>query len=316
MRISVWVIAAGVLGAAGCRDDSASTVDPNAPIRIAVTIKPLALLVSDIVGEAGAAHVEVTTIISSSTSPHGFEPTPDAMRALHRADVIVCNGMGLDGWASRTMSGRQVLVRFADVVGVSGDHHHDHEHGQGHHDHDDRAEDEHLWLDVDHVRVLSSHLAAVLTQVAGERSYSTEFAQSIDESLSSLHERLDEVDATYQRTLDTHRNSPIVTFHSVLGRIADRYGLTVAAVLRPIESLEPAPDDVRRAVDAIATRRIAAIFVEPQFSTAAAERIAEETGIRLVILDPLGSSASSWPEFMLDLLASIRSGLEPADDGA
>jgi ABC-type Zn uptake system ZnuABC Zn-binding protein ZnuA len=59
--------------------------------------------------------------------------------------------------------------------------------------------------------------------------------------------------------------------------------------------------------DAIREHGLKAIFVEPQFSSVAAERIAHSTGIRVLPIDPLGDG--DWALLMRKNLDSLVSGL-------
>ena len=81
----------------------------------------------------------------------------------------------------------------------------------------------------------------------------------------------------------------IVTFHRAFDRLADRYGLEVAATLMPAETAGGVTSrQYDLVVAAIREHGLKAIFVEPQFSPDAAERISHDTGTKVLVLDPLG----------------------------
>ena len=99
----------------------------------------------------------------------------------------------------------------------------------------------------------------------------------------------------------------LVTHHAAWKRLAERYGLKIAAVIRPIESAEPTAEAIAGAVHAIQDQHIPVIFVEPQFSSKAAERIAAQTGVRIGHLDPLGDG--DWFKLMRSNLDSLVANL-------
>lgn len=45
--------------------------------------------------------MKVTTLVGPDGDPHTFEPSPKDSAALSKADVVVVNGLGLEGWLDR-----------------------------------------------------------------------------------------------------------------------------------------------------------------------------------------------------------------------
>ncbi len=265
----------------------------SGPIRIVVTIPPLAGLARDVAPEA-----QVTTLIPPGTSEHGYEPTPGQLAALASADVVVYVGLDLDPKIARFVrehpSPSRGVVCFAQTVGIdAGEAHEDHD---GHdHDEHEHAVDPHLWLDPPLVEKFAPALGDAIARAQRERGDSgaadatRRRAQEVVARVRTLHAEL-------EAQLAPIKGRSIVTHHNAWSRLADRYGLSVAAVIRVNESAEPTPEAIAAAVDAIRARGARGIFVEPQFSPAAAESIARAAGARLGVLDPLGTG--DWFELM------------------
>jgi zinc/manganese transport system substrate-binding protein len=49
----------------------------------------------------GGARVEVTTLVGPNGDAHAYEPTPADAKAVGEADLVVINGIGLEGWLDR-----------------------------------------------------------------------------------------------------------------------------------------------------------------------------------------------------------------------
>ena len=283
------------LGLLGCSGESATPREPGPP-RIVVTIAPVAGLVEELVGD----EAEVTTLLSGGASPHGYEMSPEDVRALGRADLIVAVGLGLEPWLERRLRSAPQLARkavsFADLVGIEANaHDHAHHHGHSHdHDHEHCASgsDPHLWL----VPELCSTFIAALPEQLPEG-----LAESAGARVAEVTARLNEIDAAYTERLSAFAGESIVTHHAAFQRLADAYGLEIADVVRAVESSEPTPAEIARTTAAIRERNAKAIFIEPQFNGAAAERLAEAAGVRLGRLDPLGTG---------DWFAMMRSNLD------
>jgi len=303
------LVAAVAAGLSACGPSSADTPprEPGPP-RIVVTIAPVAGLVRAVAGEG----IEVTTLLPAGASPHGFELTPADVRTLSRADLIVAVGLGIEPWLeSRLRSAPRLAdraVSFADLVGIEGDAHtqHDHHAHEGH-EHCHSGPDPHLWLDpvlaAAFLRALPEYLPGFVVAGADAESAAAETAA-----------RVDAVDASWRSALAPFAGSAIVTHHAAFGRPAERYGLTVAEVLRPVESAEPSPAETARAIAAIRDEGARAIFIEPQFNAAAAERLASAAGVPLGRLDPLG--AGDWFAMMRANLDELVRTLGDGGDGA
>ncbi|MGU3525104.1 metal ABC transporter substrate-binding protein [Enterobacteriaceae bacterium C23F] len=58
-------------------------------------------VLGDMVQQAGGEHVHVDTLVGPDGDPHTFEPSPQDSVLLSKADVVVVNGLGLEGWLDR-----------------------------------------------------------------------------------------------------------------------------------------------------------------------------------------------------------------------
>jgi zinc transport system substrate-binding protein len=63
-------------------------------VRIVATFYPLAFFAQEIGGE----HVHVTQLIPDNTELHAWQPTPSAILAANKADILLYNGAHLDHW--------------------------------------------------------------------------------------------------------------------------------------------------------------------------------------------------------------------------
>ncbi|SFT78984.1 zinc/manganese transport system substrate-binding protein [Kosakonia arachidis] len=58
-------------------------------------------ILGDITQEVGGEHVKVTSLVGPDGDPHTFEPSAKDSALLNKADVVVVNGLGLEGWLDR-----------------------------------------------------------------------------------------------------------------------------------------------------------------------------------------------------------------------
>src|SRR5207249_740203 len=99
---------------------------------------------------------------------------------------------------------------------------------------------------------------------------------------------LDALDAEIRERTARFTLRTIVTFHPAWDYFARRYGLTVLASIEESPGKEPGPRYVAAIVRLVRESHVRAVFAEPQFSPKAAEAIASECGVKVLLLDPVG----------------------------
>ena len=275
-----------------------------------MTVLPLAGIVRPLLPSTA----EVTTLIPPGRSEHGYEFTARDVAALADADVVLYVGLGLEPQVESYLHRNPLRTRrdvcFATAVGIKPEpaEHHDHAHEDGHDHHDHAGPDPHLWLDPQQVLKLIPALSAAVSS-AVEIAGTPAEAEQIKVPTAKLLDDVEALDRELVVALTPLKGQSIVTHHAAWARFAERYGLKVAAVIRPIESAEPTPEAVRQAVEAIQAQGVKAIFVEPQFNAGAADRIANEAKVRVGTLDPLGDG--DWFKLMRDNSSSLLKALGP-----
>ncbi|MBX3317171.1 MAG: zinc ABC transporter substrate-binding protein [Phycisphaeraceae bacterium] len=309
--------------AGGCSDRAAASATRSpGPMRVVVTLAPLEGLVRPLLPE----NATVRVLIPPGRSEHGYEPTVQDILALEQADVVVLVGMGLESSVDAALRKRPrpyrhearlgVILGLEDAHGGHGHDHHAHDahahddhadHDHDHHDHSEHAHaiDPHVWLDPILVKQFLPEIARLVRVSVSESNLGD--AEAIAPALASLLSRVDEVDGTYRRDLSPIAGRAIVTHHAAFGRLAERYGLRVVEVIRPVEGAEPTPANLAQVTDAISREGVRAIFVEPQFDARGAVLIAQRAGVRLGTLDPLGTG--DWFAMMEANLRSLVSNL-------
>ena len=286
MAMGRWILAGVVAGVvliagawAGCerKGGGGAGVRAAGPMRVVVTVAPLAGLVRAL-APAGA---EVKVLMAPGRSEHGQEFGPEELTALGRADVVVMVGMMLepkvDAFLASHPDERRQVVDFGKTVGLAGEHdaehrdaahdeakgggHEGHDHGpsEGHEGHDHGDGDPHLWLDpVLVTQVVPAIRSAV--QTAGKALGQDDSAR-LGAAEGELLAQVLKVDDEYRAGLAGFKGRGIVTHHAAWGRLAERYGLKVAEVLRPVESVEPDAAHTAAVVEALKAAGAGLLFL-------------------------------------------------------
>jgi zinc transport system substrate-binding protein len=139
--------------------------------------------------------------------------------------------------------------------------------------------DPHIWLDPARMKIVAATSRAALGDVLQDSD------SDLDRNLDLLLDEIDLADAQVSTVLDPFDGREILVFHPAYGYFTRRYGLRQMAV----ETGGRAPS-ARKLASVLATfedRAPPAIFIQPQFSSSAAQTIADALGCGVVELDPL-----------------------------
>jgi len=290
-------IAAGILLglllilAGGCRkapehrspQDTATQVTASKPLFLA-SIAPLGSILSALAGE----RAEVRVLLPAGASPHAFEPRPsDAVLAQSCSGLVYVDPV-LDGWAARLAAPEKIAV--LDLVSpaerlplyIAGTHQEQPDGASA-----DSAWDPHFWTDPRIVARILPALAADLGRLdpAGADEY--------QRNAKAFGAELDSLDAELRAQLARYAGEPVVLFHPSMRYFLRAYNLELAAVVEAAPGKEPSPADLAELVSLVRARLIQAIFSEPQLPPQAVEAIAEAAGVKVYVLDPLGTDGNA-----------------------
>lgn len=255
------------------------------PLKVAASIYP----VGDMVKEVGGERVEVHVLLPPGATPHVFEPTVKTVVELSKARLFFEVGAGLEQWADRLVRSLGKKIRVIALTDgmklLSGDSGHLHRQETG---------NPHIWLDpvlaIEMVRKIEKALAEA--NPAGADVYRKRSADYIT--------KLQALDSEIRTTVSTFRIKSFVSFHPAWDYFALRYGLKSVGVIEESPGKEPSPRRLESIIKAISNYHIRAVFAEPQLNPKAAEVIAHEAGVKVIMLDPQGGLPGR--ETYLDLM--------------
>ena len=294
----------------GCSAGETELEDSEPVIKVVTTIYPLA----DIIRQLGGNKVSVNYLLPAGASPHTYEPTVEQARQVSAAALFVYIGAGLDDWAVKLAETAEPDLHILDLseqvalLEMASEHHlEDPDTADESRDHG--SADPHFWLDP--LLVRDSICPAIYKQLVllspENEVYFLEELENYRLELTVLHDEIEEATAAFS-------HDQFIAFHSAWQYFARRYQLKEVAVVAEFPGQEPSASWVAELVRLIEKEKIRAIFAESQFSSALAERIAEESKIEVMLLDPLGGEGLPNRETFIDLirfnLAVFRQALE------
>ena len=262
-----------------CKPDRAAVAPERAGKRtIITTYTVLGAAVKDLVGDA----FTVTSAIPNGLDVHEWEPSAKDIEALTKADLIVENGVGLEGGMGKALDqARKAGVKFFTAsdhitirkVGVgeglpSGDP-----------DQAVGAQDPHLWTDPLTVKAVVDALAIDLKQ---------KFGTDLTVRAADLDARLTALNAEIQAKTDALPPSrrKLVTGHESLGYFAQRYGFKLVGAVIPSTSseAESSAANLDQLKKLIRENKVSVVFTEMGTPARTVEALAQESQVRAVPL--------------------------------
>jgi ABC-type Zn uptake system ZnuABC Zn-binding protein ZnuA/ABC-type Mn2+/Zn2+ transport system permease subunit len=245
----------GVVALAGCGGGGAAAGDERV---VAVTTPQLADLAKQVGGD-----VRVVPLLRPGADPHDYEPRPEDVQAVAKADVVLASGLGLDPWIDEVAEGAggtRVLDVGAQVVGEDVGRPH-----EGEADHDEGGADPHWWQDP---ALLGQAADAVAAETGGDPSrFEAELQAAVEDARACL-DRIHEADRT------------LVTDHDAFGRFAGAFGLEVVGAVIPstTSQAQASAGAVAELARTVRERGVPAIFPEAGLNADLARTLAERTG--------------------------------------
>lgn len=271
-------------------------------LRVIASIYPVA----DMVQQVGGDHVDVTFVLPAGASPHTFEPKPSLVKKISSARIFFRIGAGLEFWAEKFIDlagpGLTTIVLSEGVSLIhTARHHHENKTGDPHDgsyisNHESRVANPHIWLDPAIAKSMVNKITAVLCEV--DHQHLTYYKLRGQNYLNDM----DKLDRLIKVTVARFNIKKYVSFHASWVYFARHYGLEPVGIIEASPGRNPTPIQIKNIVAMIKRNHIRAVFAEPQLNPRAAEVIAREAAVNVLLLDPLGGPNLKGRSTYIDLI--------------
>ncbi len=264
--------------------------DQSEPSKISVfvSIPPQAYFAHRV----GSDRIEVNILVEGGKSPHTYEPTPRQVVLLSEADVFFTIGVDYERAVipriERSLPNLQIVdtavgIQFRSIEEV---------HDDGENAYEDK--DPHVWLGFDEVKIQAAHMRDALSVIDPEGT------EVYSEGYNSFAADVDRIHGELSVALSSERGEILFVYHPSFGYFADSFGL----IQRSVETggNAPSPKQIEQIIKEVQRANVAVIIVQPQFSQAGANRIAEAVKAKVVSVDPL---SENWILMMNDLARAV-----------
>jgi zinc transport system substrate-binding protein len=324
--LSLILIAAFTFSACQKKEEKAEKLQK---INIITTLFPL----YEFAKHVGQDKVDVVLLLPPGVEPHSFEPKPDDIVRINKADLFIFTGKYMEPWAADILKGldNKSLVMVDSSQGISlmeekGEHEHKHgenqekkgtdTHKEGHKHEQKEGHlhemDPHFWLDFVNAQMMVDHiLEGLLKRDSANKDFYSKNAEQYKSKLNDL-------DVQFKETLSRCKKKMFIhAGHFAFGYMARRYGLQYIAAYGFSPDAEPSPKKLIELVKTLKKHGLAHLYYEELITPRVAETIAKETGASLLMLH--GAHNLTKDEFekgvtfislMEDNLKNLKAGLQ------
>ena len=253
MRLTLLLALSLLLAACGPTNDTPEVPLSERPVRIVATTS----MIADLAREIGGDRVEVEGLMGPGVDPHLYRPRESDVARLVGADLVLYNGLELEGKMGEVLEQVErrgiVAEPVAEVL-------------------PDEAllappefqgnPDPHVWMDVALWRQVAAAVADALTDLDSTH------AETYTENLDAYQFRLDRLDEYVRQQVAEVPPSQrvLVTAHDAFNYFGRAYGFDVRGLQGISTATEAGTADVRNLAAFVAERRIPALFVESSVS--------------------------------------------------
>lgn len=266
LLLSFLLAACGGKGKGGAGDRSDHTVreriDDGRAYVVATTT-----MIADLLRELGGDKIQVAGLMGPGVDPHLYEPVPADGIALREADLVVYNGLYLEGQMSEVLAAKGDkslalgdLIQKDQLLGAEQDH-----------------PDPHIWGDA---ALWASCVDGVVKQLAAVDPDNAVLFQTrgaeVKAELLSLH------DWATARVAEVPESARVlITSHDAFAYFGRAYGYQVVGLQGISTAGEVGIAERVKLVDFIKAKKVRAIFVESSVSGAAISSISQDTGVKV-----------------------------------
>lgn len=279
------------LALVGCNKTDTQT-QQSQPQQDKFTVVTTFTVIADIAQNVAGDAAVVESITKAGAEIHDYEPTPQDIAKVQKADLILYNGLNLERWFEKFYQDAKDVPAVVVTQGITPMNIKEGSYKD--------LPNPHAWMSPSNALVYVENIKNALVQYdpANKDIYiknAQEYSQKIKDLDAPLRAKLDKIPRDKRW---------LVTSEGAFSYLAADYGLQ-EAYLWPINAEQQgSPKQVKALIDIVRTNKIPVVFSESTISDKPAKQVAKETGASyggVLYVDSLSEKDGAVPTY-LDLL--------------
>lgn len=265
------IAAAGFFLLRGKGDSSAGKRGER--LQISASFYPVYLGVLDIT--QGSGNLEISNLTQNAGGClHDYQLTTENMVKLGNSDLFIINGGGMEPFIAEAAK-QYPGLKIVDT-------------GEGLWE---EEENPHIWLYPEYYKLQLKSIADALSEISPEQS--AVFQSNLDRS----GKKLDELMEKGKKLEEAFQGKPAILLHEGFEYLADLTGLDSKAVMDLDEESQLSASEISELVTLARENPDLVVLYDEEYGKDTAELIRRESGVRILILDPITSGNGSPEEY-------------------
>ena len=203
---------------------------------------------------------------------HDYHLDTKDMKKIENADVFVINGAGLESFLEKVYEKEELYVIDAsedlDLIQSK---------------YEDKP-NEHTWLSISNAILQVDKIATKLAEI--DKDNADKYIENKDLYIERLKQLRNEL---RESLYDVNKDIKIVTTHDAFAYFANDFDIEITDVIEREEGQSPTQKEMKTIIDNIKENDVCGIFIEPDYSNKLAQTIANESNVKVYILDSITS---------------------------
>ena len=222
-------------------------------------------ILEDLVKELGGQYVNVVNLVDRNSDAHTYQPKPSDAVAIAKADLVIFNGLGFEGWIPRLIKNsgykNKQIIASKGVDAIK----------------NGKETDPHAWQSFHNIRLYVQNISQMLIQLRPQ--YSEVLTKRQQKYLDSLNDL--EINLKEQLVKIPVSKRIVVTSHDAFGYLGREFKIQFLAPLGLSLEVEASAEDVATIIDQIREQNVKALFVENINNPRLLELISAETNVAI-----------------------------------
>ncbi len=195
---------------------------------------------------------------------HDYQLTTENLKTLETADIFVQNGADMESFTEKVVQNCPNLTIIEASEGIPTLEH-----------------NPHIWLSISPYMEYVKNIAEGLMEA--DPAHATQYQNNMEIYL----QKVQALKAESTQALSAISSRDIIVFHEAFPYFAEEFNLNIVATIEREPDEAPVAKELAETCDLIEKTGCHILFAEPDYSQAAIDVIARETGATVYILDPI-----------------------------
>jgi zinc/manganese transport system substrate-binding protein len=240
-------------------------------------------MIADIAQNIAGNRIKIDCILPIGSDPHLHEPTPKDAQMVGEAQLVLVNGLTLEGWMKELIENSGTKAKIVTcTVGIDAIVS-EQFHGSA---------DPHAWMQAANGMIYAQNICKALSELIPSES------AFYENNLKQYIQKLTALDQFIQKEIASipAKRRVLVTSHDAFHYYGARYGLQLEAVLGTSTDADVQTSDMVRLAKVLATTGVPALFIESTINPKLLQQIAADNHVAVggkLFADSLGDTVAA-----------------------